>query len=161
MQSHIFKSDKELMEFIQKEVMKYVGCYDPTKVLFSYNRLTVEELSQEVMVRLLRSVDQEFNKKYVRQAVMYVCIDEYRRFRLHDLPEDLEEPETDGEEFELVERLMQVDRFTPQELKVIELLMLGHRNPEIREILKIPKMTYYTLLNRIKSKYLEADRPQD
>ena len=34
-------------------------------------------------------------------------------------------------------------------------MMEGHRNPEIREILKIPKMTYYTVLNQLKIKYID------
>lgn len=165
MESHKFKDDLEVLEFIKWEVRKYTGCYkDDNKVLFAYNRLTVEELAQEVYLKLLRSVSPKgLNKKYVRQAVVFVCIDEYRRFRVYDYPEGPEELESPQERLEveaqevygLTERLMQLDIFTEKELSVILLLMEGHRNPAVRKILDIPKMTYYTLLNRIKSKYIE------
>jgi DNA-directed RNA polymerase specialized sigma24 family protein len=169
MKSHKFKDDLEVLEFIKWEVRKYTGCYkDDNKVLFAYNRLTVEELAQEVYVKLLRTVSTKgLNKKYVRQAVVFTCIDEYRRFRVYDYPgslEELEEQESPQERIEvskedtygLTERLMQLDIFTDRELEVVLLLMEGHRNPEVRDLLSIPKMTYYTLLKRIRAKYIET-----
>ena len=42
-----------------------------------------------------------------------------------------------------------------KELQVITLLLEGRRNPEVREILQIPKMTYYTLLKRLRIKYID------
>ena len=52
-----------------------------------------------------------------------------------------------------VERDRDCKQFTEKERRVIKKLREGLRNPEVREELKIPKMTYYTLLNRIKQKY--------
>lgn len=154
--SYRFESPEELLEFIIWEVKKYTGCKDLEKVLFSYNRLTVEELAQEVYVKLLRTVKPEgFNKSFVRQAVVYVCIDEYRRFRLYDTSPDAQENlEVEQDEvFKETERLRHLEIFTGRELQVIELLMLGHKNLEVREILGIPNMTYYSLLKRLREKY--------
>lgn len=155
--SYRFKDDNDLMDFIQKEVRKYTGQYsDDNRVLFAYNRLTVEELSQEVALRLLRAVTPDGpNKTYVRQAVIYVCIDEYRRYRVYDLPSNSPEEQLEDDTLVATERVMQLKIFNPKELEVVKLLMEGHRNPQVREILKIPKMTYYTLLARIKVKYIE------
>lgn len=174
--SHIFNDTEELLEFINREVMKYTGCTQSDKILFSYNRMTVEEIAQEVVLKILRSHNDEgINKSYVRQAVVYVCIDIYRktsdicpgisRFSNH-LSNGVTYTSTAGEgiplpsqlanevpEYELIERLLNLKMFEPKELEVIILLMEGKRNPEIRQELNIPKMSYYTLLNRIKSKY--------
>ncbi len=169
--SYKFKDDQELLGFILSEVKKYTGCYYEHKVLYSYNRLTVEELAQEVFLKILRSVNsRELNKSYVRQAVVFVCIDEYRRYRLNDMPttkqglgseefdvnfqENLETPQ--AYEFELTERLMNLKMFEAKELEVVMLLIEGKRNPEVRKELNIPKMTYYTLLKRLRRKYIEA-----
>lgn len=170
--SYIFTDDKELLDFIIWEVKKYTGCTELSKVLFTYNRLTVEELAQEVYVKLLRTVSpMGFNKSFVRQAVVFVCIDEYRRFRIYDVPRSTTDPEdwepnaqealeiTEEETYGLTERLMQLDLFTDRELSVVLLLIEGHRNPVIRDTLGIPKMTYYTLLKRIKERLLELQIP--
>lgn len=170
--SYKFKGPEEILEFIQKEVMKYTGCFSLSQVLYSYNRLTVEELAMEVYLKLLRSVnDKQLNKAYVRQAVVFVCIDEYRRYRLVDPKPVLYDGEEEGDDsycdrqlnleadetynFELTERLMNLKLFEPKELEVVLLLMEGKRNPEIRKELDIPKMTYYTLLSRLRRKYIE------
>jgi DNA-directed RNA polymerase specialized sigma24 family protein len=121
--------------------------------------MTIEELTQEVYLKLLRTVQEEgkMNKSYVRQAVVFVCIDEYRKISDLDNPEPLS-PDTpiDHEEvFQDVERLMSLDIFEPKELTVMLKLMEGLRNPEVREDLGIPKMTYYTLLKKLKLKYIE------
>ena len=162
-----FKDELEVLQYVIQEVKRYTGAKSLSQVLYSYNRLTVEELGQEVYVKILRSVQPEgLSKTYIRQAVIFVCIDEYRRYRLVDPIETssdseesidredlLESPETYG--FELTERLMNLEMFEPKELEVILLLIEGKRNPEIREELNIPKMSYYTLLNRLKRKYTE------
>ena len=152
--SHIL-SDKELLDFILREVKKYTGCSDTTRVLYSYNRLTIEELAQEVYLKILRTVA-EVNKSYVRQTVMFVCIDEYRKWTELDSSYSEEETE-DSETFKETERLMTLGIFEPKELDIVLGLMEGKRNPEIREELGIPKMSYYTMLKRIKLKYLEAE----
>ena len=153
MNSYKFKDDKELLEFIAVEVKKYTGAKERDKILFSYNRMTVDELAQEVFIKLLRTVSSK-NKKYIRQAVIYVCIDFYRLKAdidpqgLEDSPENLEAPKD-----LMPERLMQLSRFSGRELEVILRMLDGQRNPEIREAMKIPKMTYYTLLKRLESTY--------
>lgn len=156
--SYIFEDERELLDFIIWEVKKYTGCNDLSRVLFAYNRLTVEELAQEVYLKLLKTVSSGMNKSYVRQAVVFVCIDEYRRYRLYDNPNAQESQDTlescEAEVYQETERLRHLRIFSERELEVMELLLLGHRNPEVREILKIPKMSYYTLLNRIKLKYI-------
>lgn len=162
-QSYKFKSDEELHKFIMKSIKAYTG-YQDGQILFRYNRMTVEELAQEVFIKLLRTVG-DMNKKYVRQAVVFVCIDAYRK-NTEQCPVD---PWEDGEVFNekeyivlkapedpMPERLMQLHKFTERELEVVMLLLEGKRNPEIRNELDIPKMTYYTLLNRIKEKYQDA-----
>ena len=97
------------------------------------------------------------NKSYVRQAVVFVCIDEYRKISDLDNPEPSSPDLTleHEEVFQDVERLMSLDIFEPKELTVMLKLMEGLRNPEVREDLGIPKMTYYTLLKKLKLKYIE------
>ena len=165
--SHKFKDNQELLEFIIVEIKKYVGVLDTTKILYRYNRMTIEELAQEVNMKLLRTVGDHMNKKYVRQAVVFVCIDFYR-LKGDDCPSapiDNEDKNTDileAPEDLMPERLMQMDRFQGRDKEVILLMLEGYRNPEIREILGIPKMTYYTLLKRMNLKYnLEAVMLQD
>jgi len=168
--SYIFKTDQDLINFINKEVKKYVGKYNTNQILYSYNRMTIEELSQEVFLKLLRTVQEDglMNKSYVRRAVMMVCIDEYRRTTDSDQVFDVYSTDSDEgntyspadellitqeEVYQDVERMLSLDIFEPKELKVMLKLMEGLRNPEVREELGIPKMTYYTLLNKLKLKY--------
>lgn len=176
--SHKFKDNEELLQFITREIQKYIGVKDTTKILYRYNRMTIDELAQEVNMKLLRTVGDVMNKRYVRQSVVFVCIDFYR-LKADDCPqggleylddfdngnntsaskrmtykttENLEAPEDNTPE-----RLMQIDRFKGRDLEVILLMLEGYRNPEIREILGIPKMTYYTLLKKLHNQYsLEA-----
>lgn len=166
--SHVFQSPVEILQFINREVMKYTGCFDKTRVLYSYNRMTTEELGMEVYLKILKSVQTKgLNKTYIRQAVMFICIDEYRRKSDHDTSEkfsgtQMNEPLSSNgqgyvsaeETFGLTERLMALKIFEPKERAVVLLLIEGKRNPEVREELGIPKMSYYTLLKRIKNKYV-------
>lgn len=156
MKSYSFKGPEEILEFIQKEVMKYTGCFVPDRIMYGYNRMTVEEVTHEVYIKILRSVNKDINKSYVRQAVVFVCLDLYRKQVEDDGPKDPKDLEISEEEvFDEMERLMQLHKFTPKELRVVELLLEGKRNPEVRKELKIPKMSYYTLLNKIKSLYTD------
>ena len=91
---------------------------------------------------------------------MFVCIDEYRKWTELDSSYSEEETE-DSETFKETERIMTLGIFEPKELSIILGLMEGKRNPEIREELGIPKMSYYTMLKRIKLKYLEASELQE
>lgn len=161
--SHKFQSEVEFLEFIQLAVQDYVGVQDTQRILYNYDRMTVEELAQEVSLKLLRTVELgECNKSYVRQAVMWLCIGRYRKMtdECSESPEELDDLEGIAspqdklvtQEDVLPERLMQLDKFTERELKVVMLMLEGKRNPEIRETLGIPKMTYYTL---IKNLYLD------
>ncbi len=162
--SHKFENPKELLKFITFEIFKYIGVKDSKTVLRSYNRLTVEELAMEVYIKLLRS-SKEYNKAYIRQAVIYVCIDEYRKNTeadptvwQNDKGESQAEKLSDDEvdyQFPLMDRLIQMKVFEPRELQVISMMMEGRRNNEIRETLAIPKVTYYTLINNIKIKYID------
>jgi DNA-directed RNA polymerase specialized sigma24 family protein len=132
--------------------------------------MTTEELAMEVYIKILRSVQTKgLNKTYIRQAVMFVCIDEYRRQRDHDGADKFNQDDehmraphssngqgyvTADETYGLTERLLALKIFEPRERDVILLLIEGKRNPEVRIELGIPKMSYYTLLNRIKRKYI-------
>jgi len=125
--------------------------------------MTITELAGDVFIKVLRS-SKIANKAYIRQAVMFVCIDNYRKQSdicesvVNKYNRDREQDKvlsTSECQYQLVDRLMTLKIFEPRELQVIELMMEGYRNPEIREILKIPKMTYYTLLNNLKLKYID------
>lgn len=162
--SHKFEEPKELLKFITNEIFKYIGIRDSKVILRKYNRLTVEELAMEVYLKLLRS-SKEYNKSYIRQAVIYVCIDEYRKntevdplINKYDDKTSENEQKADGNveyQFPMMDRLLQLKLFDKRELSVIQLMMEGYRNNEIREILKIPKVTYYGIINRIKIKYID------
>jgi DNA-directed RNA polymerase specialized sigma24 family protein len=147
---------KEEVKFIQREVMKYTGCYQLNQILYSYDRLTVEELAQDVILRLLRSPVETMNKTYIRKAIMFHCIERYRKISDYDeVPlEHLEDPQ---DAFEFQERLMTLKIFDPRELLIIGKLMEGYKNSEIRKDLGIPKMTYYATLKRIRKKYVDND----
>lgn len=144
------------LEFIEREVMKYTGCYVKDRILYGYNRMTVEELVQEVALRLLRAPVEEMNKSYIRTAIMFTCIDAYRK-AVEDDSDDLQELEDPREDKELVERLKTLEIFSHKELKVILMLMEGYRNPDIQQALGIPKRSYYTLLNRIKKNFTDLE----
>lgn len=159
-QSHVFKDQAELLRFVVKEIRGYTGNYNLTKVMFKYNRLTIEEIAQEVIIRLLRTVG-PVNKKYVRQAVVFTCIDCYRKTTEYCPSDEEKEPELKSPEDPMPERLMQLHKFSEKELQVVMMLLEGRRNPEIREILDIPKVSYYTLLNRIKNKYSNDSEPME
>ena len=159
--SHTFEDPIEMLAFIKRAVSKYIGVGTTKRILRSYNRLTLDELSMAVFIKVYRST-KVANKAFIRQAVIYVCIDEYRKnteccplepkeATMANEQELLEAPE----ELSFHERLMTLKIFSGTELAIIELMIEGHRNPEIREILKIPKMTYYTVLNQIKIKYID------
>lgn len=164
--SYIFEDQEELMSFITKEVMKYIGHWDRSEIIYKYNRMTIDELAMEVYIKILRST-KIVNKAFVRQAVIYVCIDEYRKTteicgcKLESSNEEGESYtkkegllKTEGD-LELVERLMTLKIFEPRELEVISAMMEGKRNPEIRKELKIPKLTYYSMLHTMKLKYID------
>lgn len=166
-------TDLELLETIKKEIKKYTNHWEETKILYRYNKMTIEEIAQEVFIKILRSVGKELTKSYIRQAVIFVCIDLYRKRveveesrmvysrdskYIEDLYDDLDLKDSilkiEAEDvYRQAERELQLKQFTPKELKVIQKLMEGCRNPEIRESLGIPKMTYYTLLKKIKELY--------
>lgn len=168
--SHQFKEPKELLKFITNEIFKYIGVRDSKVILRKYNRLTVEELAMEVYIKLLRS-SKEYNKSYIRQAVIYVCIDEYRKnTEVDPLVNKYDSKVTEAEkraddnveyQFPLMDRLLHLRIFNKRELEVIKLMMEGYRNNEVRDILKIPKVTYYTVLNNIKIKYIDWEEDLD
>lgn len=153
--SYKFKDPQELLDFIKKEIRNYIGKYDDNVILYRYNRMTIDELAQEVYIKLLRTAGHEVNKKYVRQSVIYVCIDYYRLASDQDPVGDLENCKSMvcRDSLKETERLLQLKKFSEKEIKIISLLLEGYRNPEIREILKMPKMTYYTSLKRLRESY--------
>lgn len=146
--------NRETLKDIEREVMKFTGCFNKDKVLWAYNRLTVEELTNEVAIKIIRSTN-EVNKSYIRKAVMFTCIDIYRKMSDYDESYSEQcEPEDDGG-LEFQERLMTLKIFEPRELKIVLLMLEGKRNPEIRKELGIPKMTYYSILKRLRVKYTD------
>lgn len=161
-----FSFDQELIAFTVLEVMSYTGKYTLDSILYAYNRMTVEELAQEVIVKLHRSVTDYMNKSYVRNAVRMVCIDEYRRNRdvcprvakTYD-GESLEplEIEATTDSFRDVERDLMMSSFSPKEKKVITQLRRGARNGETLRGLEIPKMSYYNLLNKMKGTHIDPE----
>lgn len=147
---------QETLNYILKETMKYTGCFDTQKVLYSYDRMTVEELAQEVALKVLRAPEEDLKRTYIRTAVMFVCIDRYRKISEYDSSQEEEQLEdTSDDPKVMVDRLKMLDMFTEQELEVMLMLIEGHSNSKIFEILDIPHRTYYNILNRLREKHTE------
>lgn len=163
--SYKFKDDKEILGFINFEVKKFIGMWSDETTLYNYNRMTISEISQEVYLKIFKSVNKDINKRYIRTAIMMVCIDLYRKESEVDPIDKLKDSNSDYEDFkepevteeEIYEEYYidsEMQLFLDRELKIIELLREGYRHPEIIEITKIPKASYYFIINRLKDKYL-------
>jgi len=118
--------------------------------------MTPEELAQEVIIKLLRSVEDPvkgINKSYIRRCISFTCIDIYRRISEHDPVESDDPVITDDELFIEAERQLQMKMFDKRELSIVKLLLEGKTNPEIREELGIYRTTYFLIIKQMKLKY--------
>lgn len=163
-----FDFDNNLIIFIKKEVMKYLSIYDNKKVLYAYNRMTVEEIAQEVVLKLYKSVaGDKVNKTYIRRAISFVCIDLYRKNTDQDpirFQQDLSDP---TEDIDITESLLSqseeetfgdtdidiiFEQYRGIELKILLLIREGYSNKEIFEKLNMPKVNFYTLMQSFNRK---------
>ena len=154
--SHEFKDLNEVIKFINAEVKSYLNKYNSQQIVFAYNRMTSEELSQEVIIKLLRSVEDPvkgINKSYIRRCITFTCIDIYRKISEHD-PVERDDPViTEEDLFMDVERELQMKVFDKRELSIVKLLLEGSTNPDIREILGISRTVYFKIIKEMKIKY--------
>ncbi len=169
-EEHLFNYDNELVSYTRKEIMKYVNEYNPERVLYHYNRMTINELTQEVLLKVFKSNQGKINKAYVRKAIMCVCIDNYRRTSDLDLGivtgndisdecvqlEDLYLTIDDNTLFESIHLLSELKHFEGKELDIFSLALQGFRGQEIFTKLGIPHRTYYTLLASLRDKAIES-----
>ena len=164
MNSHYFKTVDSLLEFIDRETKRFIGVYESKMVLYSYNRMTVEELVQEVFIKIFKTVDWKgVNKTYIRNCVRTVCIDKYRKMCEVDPRESMgildEDEEISFETLELLVseedtfrdtiRLRDLKAFENRERDVLEHLLCHCSNRETYELLGISKMTFYRTINKI------------
>lgn len=173
-EEYLFNFDNDLVEYTQKEIMKYINEYNPERVLYSYNRMTVNELTQEVLLKVFRSNNGKINKAYIRKAIRCVCIDQYRKTSECDLDviikqsllnsfsnesfdselavdELLSELDYDPL-FEIVNLISELKHFDGVEKEIFVKALQGLKGQEIFKDLNIPHRTYYTLLSRLKEK---------
>ncbi|WGH49984.1 hypothetical protein [Pseudoalteromonas phage vB_PtuP_Slicky01] len=166
-EEHLFRFDNELIKYIKKEILKYVNEGNPNKVLYNYDRMTVEELTQETLLKLHRSTDPEdpvMNKAFVRRCSRFVCIDAYRRrmdvIDRHVVSVDDEQDIEDRlfldeeEAFRDVNRDLMLENYVGRDKEVLLKLIEGYKNGETLESLGIPRMTYYTLLKKLRENIL-------
>lgn len=172
-QEHLFNYDNELVKYTKKEVMNYINRSDESLILYSYNRMTIDEITQEALLKILRFNNGNINKAYVRKAVRCTCIDLYRKVTDIDLSvyaksesQDMDS-ESDFNDVSVDELLILsideeeafrevtegriVDKYEGKAKEVISLLNEGYSNTEVWNMLEIPHRTYYYLLARIKS----------
>lgn len=165
---YLFNFDNDLVKYVKKEVMKYLNEFNDNRVLYHYDRMTVNELTQEVLLKLFKSNQGKINKSYIRKNIMSVCIDSYRKNSDLDLDvivgssyrdnddltclEDLFLSVDDDTLFESIYLESELKHFEGRELQIFLKALEGLKGQEIFQALNIPHRTYYTLLKKLKQR---------
>lgn len=151
--SHYFEPTSDLLPFVITEIKKYIGKTDSQQVVARYNRMTVEELAQEVIAKIWKTTSEQVNKSYVRNTLKTVCIDMYRKHS--DKDQQINESVlTQDQVYKETERDLQMRRFHLRDLEIIKYMRQGYKHREIMKLMGLPKMTYYTSLNRLKARHI-------
>lgn len=166
---HLFLYNQELIDYIKKEIMKYINIFTQDKVLYNYNRMTVEELTQDTLLKVWKSVgrDKTINKAFVRSAARHVCIDAWRKKTDIDLDVLVVDNEEDIDKETKVynsllmsldpediyrdsERELVLKHFQDKDLKILLKLIEGYNSTETLESIGVSRSNYYHLVKKYK-----------
>lgn len=161
-EEYLFNFDNELVNYVNREVKRYINKGIEGNIIYSYNRMTIEEITQECLLKLIRSNNGNINKAYVRKVIRHTCIDLYRKSRDVDLDFFVQHPELDTEDLEIssishdevfedVILESELKNYEPLQQDIIILKLQGYSNVEIKDMLGIAHDTFYRYLRKIKS----------
>jgi len=171
-QEHLFNFDNDLVKYTTREVLKYINESNSNKILYHYNRMTANEITQEVLLKVFKSNQGKVNKAYIRKAIRFVCIDQYRKQRDLDLnvvvgsdnydeDEDVtvdkhldNDPNEPDPLFKLISLTDNLKYLTPVEKEIYLKALGGDKGKDIYEELGIPHRSFYNILNKIKEKQI-------
>jgi len=145
----------KLVAFYYPGILRYCLWHTP-------NRQTAEDATQDTFLKAIRHLDAYVHRgkfrAYLYKIAANVCIDYSRKKTMEQLPDDLQEYDSQLEQIESDSNFMWLLRHLPDEQREVVLLRFVHEL-KVREIAEVIGVPMRTVQSRLRSalKRLEKD----
>ena len=160
---HIFSSHP--LYNIEREKTAFMNIEDEYDKIFRFcywkvrSKEIAEDLTQETFLRFLDSQYTEQGKRirYLYTIARNLCIDESRKHKPAEIPDEVPDPETGKDPADRVYLQQVLQQLPDEELELVVMRYLNMESAEnICEILKISRFSLYRKLRKIKKTLASA-----
>ncbi|HHV08693.1 MAG TPA: RNA polymerase sigma factor [Clostridiales bacterium] len=144
----------KLVVFYYPDILRYCLWHTP-------NRQTAEDATQDTFLKAIRHLDAYVHRgqfrAYLYKIAVNVCIDYSRKKTMEQLPDDLQEFDSQLEQIESDANFLWLLRGLPNEQREVVLLRFAH-DLKVREIAEVIGVPMRTVQSRLRSALKRIER---